>query len=88
MTAPGHPQAVTVVAAAAENSGRGRLSPHHLFIVGVRFLGRHLRHHGWDEGRCGWHRPLLRALGLLYLPLHSKDTEEGEAGREKGTGWQ
>lgn len=56
VTAPGHRQAVTVVvAAAAESSGCGRLSPHHLFILGVRFPGRHLRHHYWGEGRCGWH---------------------------------
>lgn len=56
VTVPGHQQAETVVvAAAAESSGCGRLSPHHLFILGVRFPGRHLRHHCWGEGRCGWH---------------------------------
>lgn len=56
VTAPGHRQAVMVVAAAAaESPGCGRLSPHHLFILGVRFPGRHLRHHCWGEGRCGWH---------------------------------
>lgn len=86
MTAPGHPQAVTVVVAAAESSGHGRLSPHHLFIVSVRFLGGHLRHLCWGEGRCGWNPP-PQAIGLLDLPLHSNDTEVEKAGREKGTGW-
>lgn len=82
VTAPGHRQALAVVVAAAGSSGRGRLSPHHLFIMSVRFLGRHLRHLCWGEGRCGWHRP-PQAIGLLDLPLHSKDTEVRKA-RRKG----
>lgn len=84
VTAPGHRQALAVVVAAAGSSGRGRLSPHHLFIMSVRFLGRHLRHHCWGGGRCGWHRPPPpQAIGLLDLPLHSKDTEVRKA-RRKG----